>query len=253
MRIALLLALVGSLSSPARGAELEGVLRSRMTSPGGEEGPASGTGVMYVGPAGLRMEVEVKARGQELRFTSLVLHARPGVTYHLDEARKTYTEHAVGPEELVAARRTYRVEALGREKVAGFDCAHVALTDEQGKRFELWTTRELGDAGRFWSAQARGDGNWNGMQEALHAAGADGWPLRWSEGKRGAVWETTRVERKPVSPAVFDLSGYRRSERPAGVTRLTPEQERLLDNARAAARTSARAPPGSARARARPG
>ncbi len=240
MRTALL-AFLSLAAQQAAAADFEGVLRSRMTASTGEGGAVSGTGVMYVAPAGIRMEVEVKVGERKLSFASLVLHDRPGVAYRLDEKRKTYTVDDAPPA-AGESPRSFEVEKLGREKVAGISCLHVALTEAGGERFELWTASELGGAERFWRAQSQAEGHWAGMRQALHDAGADGWPLKWTEGRHGAVWETTGVERRGVDARLFDLSGYRKADQFEGM-QLTPEQRKALEEMRKR-RADAKAAPG---------
>ncbi|HUK66973.1 MAG TPA: DUF4412 domain-containing protein [Anaeromyxobacteraceae bacterium] len=206
-------ALAAALTSGAAPPPFEGVLESTLSVD--ERGVAGkGTAKIYMSAAGMRMEVNFVLGGASVSMTSLVLRARPGVVFLLDNASRSYSElDSQGAPAGESGKFT--VKELGHEKVAGYDTVHVVVTDPRGEMFEVWTTQEIGGAEAYWASQPT-RGKWAGFYKALEAAGAGGWPMKWSQresaGGSRASFEVTKVEAHPLPGELFDLSGYQRSK-----------------------------------------
>jgi Domain of unknown function (DUF4412) len=208
---------LASLASSGSPAPFEGLLESTLTVD--ERGVAgNGAAKIYMSPAGMRMEVSFSLGGASMTMTSLVLRSRPGVMFLLDPANKTYSE--VDTKGAPAGEPgKFTVKELGHEKVAGYDTSRVRVTDARGRSFEVWTTQAIQGAEAYWASQpARG--RWAGFYQALAAAGAGGWPMKWSqqasEGGGHASFEVTKVDERHLPAELFDLSGYALSKQSRG-------------------------------------
>ena len=88
-----------------------------------------------------------------VKMTTLNLRSKPGVTYLVNDARKTYsvvdTSRAGGQD---AEPEKFSVKKLGHERVAGHDCVHALVTGEKGEEWEIWSTKDLGGAEAFWKS-----------------------------------------------------------------------------------------------------
>jgi len=206
------LTLALAFAQGALGAPFEGLLESKLTVDAhGVAG--NGAAKIYMSPAGMRMEMTLALGGATVSMTSLVLNARPGKVYLIDPARKTYSELDTKGAQRGESEK-FTVKALGHEKVAGYDTARVLVTDARGQEFEVWTTRDIGGAEAYWASQPT-RGRWAGLYDALSAAGAGGWPMKWlqREGEGGgASFEVTKVDARPLPAELFDLSLYRKGD-----------------------------------------
>jgi len=239
-------ALALSLAGQTLAADFEGVIDARMTMVAkkkSEEG-GSGTIKMYVGSAGAKVNMQMASPMGEIKMTTLHLKAKPGVSYIINEEKKTYAEVTAGEDEddLLDDEKV-TVKRLPNEKVAGFDCAHAMITDSQGEQTEIWSSKALGGAEAFWVAQTgeqgRGGKKLKQRVEILRENGLDGWPLRFtSYQKKGDVtWETVKVDKRSLPASTFSLAGYTRVEGVEAVAggigqmKLSPEQQKKMDAA----------------------
>lgn len=243
MRHAVAAALGLALAASAAARDFEGIVESRITVKAkGEAERGSGTMRLLVSGKGARMETEMTTPMGHMKMTMLQLKARPGVSFAINESTRSYTEtkiHAGGHGREEPGKVT--VKKLGPERVAGHDCVHALVTDEQGEQSELWVTKELGGAETFWAAQLgeEGQGGERGraMAKGLRDAGLDGWPLKVVSRPRDGeevVWETVKVERKSLPSSLFSLSGYKKVEHgsPAmNQMQLSPEMQKRMDAA----------------------
>ncbi len=240
MRIALVAAAVAVLATPVSGAEFEGLLESKISVQGA--GAASGgTSKIWVSHLGTRMEMEIGASGQGMKITTIVLRAKPGLAFMVNDARKTYSEidFAKVPEPAKKDQETYTVRKLGSERVAGFDCTHVLVKGSGGSEFEIWSTKDLGNGSDYWASQRSASRSRSALAKALQEAAADGWPVKsvHRTGKIETTSELLRADRKAVPASLLDLSGYKKSEETgalgmAGQMQLSPEQQKQMDAAR---------------------
>lgn len=243
MRVSLVAATMLAVSALSVRAEFEGILESKMS----VQGPGmtgGGTTTVYRSRLGTRMEMDVGSGQASMKMTTLTLKAKPGLVYSLNVARKTYSEIDTTKTAETAARtdqEKYSVKKLAPERVVGFACTHVLVRSEKGEEYEVWSTTEIGSAADYWSAQRSMARSRGGLAKALREGAAEGWPVKWIHRQAGGdiatVWELVRAEKKAVSAALFDLSGYTKSEEQglaglAGQAELSPEQQQRLDAAR---------------------
>jgi hypothetical protein len=217
----------------------EGVIDSKMTAQGGQHG-MSGTGKMYVSKLGIRTEMEMGEGPASMKMTTLTLKSKPGFSYMVNDAKKTYSEIDTTTEQPSKEdQEKLSVKRLGSERVAGHDCAHALITGEKGDEWEVWSTKDMAGAEILWASMEKSAarrGKYGGLYKTMKDAGLDGWPMKWlmkpKDGSTGATWEVTGLEEKSVPASLFDLSKYKKSEGPAGAMgqmQLSPEQQKKLD------------------------
>ncbi len=244
MRHVLVAALALSLAASAAARDFEGVVESRITmKQKGEEDRGSGTMRLQVSAQGTRLETDMATPVGHMKMTILNLKARPGVSFAINEKTKSYTEmviHAAtghGQEK----PEKFTVKKLGHERIAGYDCVHALVTDEEGDQNDLWVTRELGGAETFWAAQmaeeSQGGQRGRAMAKSLRDAGLDGWPLKVKTRPQNGgevVWETVKVERRSLPSSLFSLSGYKKVEHGSAAMNqmeFSPEMQKKMDAA----------------------
>jgi hypothetical protein len=240
MRTPLLAALAVTLAGPAQAADFEGVIDTRLTMTAKQKEESGGGHLrLFVSAPGSRIEMQMTTPMGEMRLTMLHLKAKPGVSYLVNDEKKVYSEieGSRGDDKDQAEKIT--VKRLGNEQVAGYDCVHALVTDEQGEKTEIWSTKALGGAEAFWTAQAGEDRQQNrkfrGMAKSLRDAGVDGWPLKfrsWPREGQEMLWETTKVDRTSVPSSLFSLAGYTKAERGTsamGQMKLSPEQQKKME------------------------
>ena len=96
----------------------------------------------------------------------------PNLVYHINDAKKTYTEIDLTKIREMASQqpdtRKYTVEKLGQETILGYKTQHVlvqeqAAGDGKGMTTEMWTAKDLLDYATFARMQARhGQEGWRG-------------------------------------------------------------------------------------------
>lgn len=238
MRIALVALAAAVFSFPAGGAEFEGMIESKMSMQGGG---ASGGGTMkvWVSRPGTRMEMEMGAEGAGMKMATVVLRAKPGVAYLVNDAKKTYSEidTAKNASPARADEETFTVKKLGSEKVSGFDCAHSLIKGSKGSEFEVWSTKDLGSGSEYWASQ-RGASR-SSLARAMKEASVEGWPVKTvhRSGEMTTTMELVRADRKAVPASLFDLTGYQKSQETGygaatSQMQLSPEQQKKMDAAR---------------------
>src|SRR5205807_2040047 len=106
----------------------------------------------------------------------LVKSEKPDLAYKIDDASKSYTEIDLKKMREMgnqpgAPERTYTVKKLGKEKVLGFECQHVLVTEAgaHGGEIEMWTSKEVMDYATFSKLQPR-QGSRAAMEKALKDA-----------------------------------------------------------------------------------
>jgi len=234
---------LAAAAATARAADFEGVIDTRMTFTSQRAGGAgSGTMRVFVGPAGTRLELRFATPGGEIKTTMLQLKAGGGTSYLVDEAGKRYAELQDHREATAEGKDAqFTVQALPGERVAGYDCTHGLVTDDKGRKTEVWTSKAFGGAEAFWAAQGsreqREGVGFKAMAKKLREAGLDGWPLKVrsfpKEGQE-VVWEATSIERKAVPASLLSVAGYTKvepSELAMSQFKLSPEQQQEMEAA----------------------
>jgi hypothetical protein len=234
-------------------AQFEGVADFKITFHGeGTQGMES-SGKMYASKAGYRSEWEMAVSGrgarkgdsasgpQKMKMTMVGKKGDPDHVYMVNDENKTYSvmdlKKIREDSKDLQDKKTYTVQKLGGDTVAGMACQKASLTSSRGDVFDVCVSKEFGADADVISAMTRNrrSGSWFA---ALKDAGLEGFPVRFgtrpkADAEPTMVWELTRVERKSVPASLFDVPppGYRRTDYAVGG--LTPEQQKTLDDAKA--------------------
>lgn len=170
------------------------------------------------------------------RMVLLTKLSEPDRVYHLNDERKTYSVTDVSKEkrDSKGPERTWKVQKLGRDTVAGLSCEKALLTADDGDQTEVCVTREVIPSRAWLSA-------WNRREEqrtpftALKENGLDGFPVRWvfrAKGKSetSSSIELVRFERKSVPGSLLEIPpGYRKTSTSSVL--MSPEQEKAVRDA----------------------
>jgi hypothetical protein len=210
------------------------------------------TGKMYVSHAGYRTEWEMSlpfgpgrretaAAPAHLKMTLVGRKADPDHVYMVNDENKTYSVMDLKKIREESAKnadnRTYTVEKLGNDTVAGITCQKAAVTSSKGDVFDVCVSKDwFADPDLISSfTRNRRSGAWIA---ALKDSGLPGFPIRFSTRPKAdatatMTWELTHVERKAPPASLFDVPppGYKQTEYAVGG--LSPEQQKAIDGARA--------------------
>jgi hypothetical protein len=140
----------------------------------------------------------------------------------IDHREKTFAKVSASDAARLAASATsgklsgarYKVKVLGREKILGHACDHLALTRDE-ELVDACVTKDLMDVyGVLRKLQEANSGIGEaGIFRALDAAGHPGLPLRYTVIREGqkVTTEVVKVERAKVPDSVFSVpKDYRR-------------------------------------------
>ena len=241
--LAALVALVAFALPAAARAQFEGRLEYTMSAmPGakpaaaGSQAGGGGTVTAWIGSGGMRSESHVKmtipGHGEhEMNTISIFRKAEPDRTYFVNEERKTYTVIEASKEG--DADDTWKVEKVGSATVAGYPCERARFTREGSGHMELCVTQKLGT---LPLAALQGQRTDRGLPGALVRAGLNGVPVRWSsvgkDSKEEFVMELVSAHKEKVPASKFEIpSGYTKAEGLGGMTNMTPEQSKQMDEA----------------------
>lgn len=232
------MAVLAALAFPvAARADFEGVLESKVTA---GQGQATGTVRTWISSAGIRSESELSSpRAQQAgmgthKLTVIFKTAEPDRSYLLDDQRKTYSVHEIGPS-TSGDDEKYTVRRLGKATVAGHTCESVAVTNDSGHESEVCVAEDLvASAGWFRTVFERQGGGRMGLFKALADAGVKGLPIRWvSKAKDGSDqfrMELVSAKRQRVPASTFEIpAGYTKSE--AMAPAMTPEMAKRMEEA----------------------
>jgi hypothetical protein len=196
---------------------MEGVIDMKLSSKAG-----AGTMRVAVSKVGARSEVALDAT--PMKLVMVVKHANPDTLFFLDDSQKTYSEMDLKRmREQAAAQQSgpppkYAVKKLGRDKVAGFSCVRVQVTnDREPDSQEMCLSKDVHDFSTFARTQRQGSpAGGAALEKALKDAGAEGFPVRFIQ-KRGndvvMSMEVVKVDKKAVPASTFDVpAGYKKTE-----------------------------------------
>ncbi|HEX4440127.1 MAG TPA: DUF4412 domain-containing protein [Thermoanaerobaculia bacterium] len=237
------LSLVAILAASAALAQSEGVADYKITGGSG----MTGTSRLYFSKAAFRIEWNMALSGdeskrergpREMKMTMFAKLSDPDVVYSINDDTKTWSTWNTkeARDEAAKSREKYTVEKLGTDTVAGFSCQNARVKSSSGTEMEVCVTRDISAPAGWLSAmnRQRGGGAW---WSAMHDAGIEGLPVRWStkrEGRGGhggtVTMEITKFEKKSVPASMFEIpAGYTKSD-PMSVG-MSPEQKRQMDEA----------------------
>lgn len=215
-------------AAPASAA-FQGQLDFKITMQGG-----AGTMKVLVGEAGVRTEMDMKARGQDIAITMVVKHADHDTAYMINDRSKTYAEV-----DLKKARESkqkggkYTAKKLGKDKIAGYDATRSLVTDERGNKIEVWTTKQLELDEKMMRAMGDNAPN-EGLMAALKDAGAEGFVLKLvnKDAEESLTMEVVKVEKRKIPASRFEVpAGYKKSEMGVAGAAMSPEQQKQLQEA----------------------
>lgn len=221
-------AVVAALGVSAVQAEFEGVIRMKMTSAG-----ATGNIQIYASKAGMRNEMEMRAEKgpAAMKMVTLVRTDKPDTAYQINDAAKTYAEIDLkeAKEKAGKADAKVSVKKLGRETVAGYDCAHVLVTSA-GAETELWTSKDILDYKSFAKVAGPKSGVSDSYYQALKGAGADGFVVKSLHRAKGevATMELVGVEKKSLSPSLFEVPAGYAKQSSMGMNMMPPDAQKNM-------------------------
>ena len=163
------------------------------------------------------------------KWTSLGKLAEPGVTYLINDERKTYAvikaDEATGPPE------KWTVERRGRDTVLRYACEKVLLRDASGHEIDGCVAKDL-PGYSHWLTAMRRQGQMPDMVKALRDAGVDGFFVRMSfkqpgQTRSSGTMELVRAEPQAVPASLLEVPpGYRQVD--LMMLNATPEQEQQI-------------------------
>lgn len=196
-------------------------------------------------PVGVRALVAVGAQGIDMKITTIVKKARPDTAVFLNEGTKLYAE--VDLSERRGQGGAWKAKKVGEAKVGGYACVEHEVTQESGRTFHVWTTKDVGLDAATAAALVEQAGADLALHQAVRASGGGDVVVKLvgSEGKGQMVLELQRVTDKSVPPARFDVpAGFTKGTMidvlvPEGLQKkmqemmknLTPEQKARLEEA----------------------
>src|SRR5262249_17112011 len=134
-------------------------------------------------------------------------------------------------------KRTYTVQKLGADTVAGIPCQKAAATSSKGDVFDACMSKEFDADTDLVSVMTRNRRS-GSLFSALKDAGVEGFPVRFGMRPRAdaeptMVWELTRIDRKTPPASLFDVPppGYKQTDYAVGG--LSPEQQKAIEDAKA--------------------
>jgi hypothetical protein len=242
------------VASPAHlYAQFEGTADFKITFQGAGTQGLESSGKMYVSRAGYRSEWEMalgsggarkgdSASGpRKMKMTMVAKKGDPDHLYLVDDESKTYSvtdlKKAREESKTIEDKRTYTVEKLGTDTVAGIPCQKAAVTSSKGDVFDVCVGRSFGIDADVLAAMTRNhrSGSWF---TALKDNGIEGFPVRFGirprkDADATMIWEITRIDRRAPPASLFDVPppGYRQTDHAVGG--LSPEQRKALDDAKA--------------------
>jgi hypothetical protein len=210
----LLCAVLFSAASWRAVAQFEGVIEMKITAAEG-----GGALKLLISKKAARSEVSMTAEKMTMQIVSLVKFDKPDIIYLLNEKRKSYSEMELGEMKKMAEKMTpsesaYKVQKLGKEKILGYLCEHLLLTNEDGET-EIWVSKELIDYETFSKFNQNRSAPTD-LEKALKEAGALGMPMKQISSKgtpQETRMEVVKVEKKKLAASVFEIpKDYQKTE-----------------------------------------
>ena len=248
----LLLAGVLLSAAAAARAQFEGTADLKIVTGHGKES-VNATGKLFASKAAYRMEWEAdlsrygkdksgsgSQAPQKFRTALFGTVAEPDKLYMIDDAHKTYSIwdlKKMRSENSDLPKQTYTVQKLGTDTVAGISCQKAQLTSSNGNVIDACVAKEFAVSNDWLAALGRRQKENTTWVGALRENGLTGFPVRFAMRGKGqtepfVTMEVTKVERGPVSAAMFEVpAGYKETDFALGG--LSPEQQKAASDARA--------------------
>jgi hypothetical protein len=177
---------------------------------------------------------------QKIRTALFGTVAEPDKMYMIDDAHRTYSVwdlKKMRSENSDLPKQTYTVQKLGTDTVAGIACQKAQLTSSNGNVIDVCVAKEFSVSSDWLAALGRRQKENTTWVGALRENGLIGFPVRYAMRAKGqtepfVTMQVTRVERGPVSAALFEVpAGYKETDFAMGG--LSPEQQKAVSDARA--------------------
>ncbi|KER10351.1 MAG: hypothetical protein HY22_05630 [[Candidatus Thermochlorobacteriaceae] bacterium GBChlB] len=227
-------------------AQFEGVIEMKMTS---SENEMSGEMKMMLVKSAMRIESNIKTEKMPVKMTMLMKLNDQDKMYMLNDEAKTYTElnlkEARERSNAMTKDRKVTVKKLGKEKILGYNCDHIMVTQEGlDEGTEMWVSKDVIDYSFYEKFQAANQGGGGNYAKALKDAGADGFPLKTVSGK--VTSEVTKITKGAPAAAMFEIpKGYKqvgvmenmmnmmspeqRKQMEESMKNMTPEQRKMME------------------------
>jgi len=194
-------------------AQFEGEIQMKVTAADG-----GGTMAMFISQNAIKTEMNLSAEKMKMQMSSLMKMDNPNIIYLINDKSKSYSEIDLKEMEKMAqgmmpTKEKYKVQKLGKEKILGYDCDHILVSDSDSE-MEMWVTKDLLDYATFkkfnQSPQA------DGLEKAMKDAGVLGMPLKQISNKGTATeskMEVVKINKAKLPASTFDIpKGYKKTE-----------------------------------------
>ncbi len=194
-------------------AQFEGEIQMKLT---GADGV--GTMTMLIGKKAIKTEMSITAEKMKVQMSSLMRLDNPNIIYLINDQSKSYSEINLKEMEKMAqgltpTKETYKVQKLGKEKILGYDCDHVRITDSDGE-MDMWIAKGILDYDIF--KKFNQNPQTDGLEKALKEAGVWGMPLKQIVSKGTAqqtTMEAVKINKSALPASTFEIpKGYKKTE-----------------------------------------
>jgi hypothetical protein len=194
-------------------AQFEGEVQMKITAADG-----GGTMAMFISQNAIKTEMNLSAENMQMQMSSLMKMDNPNLIYIINDKSKSYSELDLKEMEKMAqgmtrTKETYKVQKLGKEKILGYDCDHILVSDSDSE-MEMWIAKGIMDYDTFKKFnQSQQD---NGLEKALKEAGVLGMPLKQIMNKGTAAetkMEVVKINKGKLPASTFEIpKGYKKTE-----------------------------------------
>jgi len=153
----------------------------------------------------------------EMRMAVLTDMNNPEQIIMLNERRKQYSVMDLSDVNKKQKKdEVYQVKKLGTVNFRGLNCIHSEAINQDGERFEIWTTTEIPGyqdmVDLYAKSQQMGTDNlWAAMQDA----GSAGFMVKFQVEQKGtaSILELVEIQKTSVPPSTFEIpDGYKESK-----------------------------------------
>lgn len=194
-------------------AQFEGEIQMKISASEG-----GGTMTMFVGKSAIKTEMNISAEKMTMQMASLMKMDNPKIIYIINDKSKSYSEIDLKEMEkmtqgIVPTKEQYKVQKLGKEKILGYDCDHILVSDSDSET-EMWVSKGLIDFETFkkFNQNLQADG----LEKALKDAGVLGMPLKQISNKGTAEatkMEVVKINKSKLPASTFEIpKGYKKTE-----------------------------------------
>jgi hypothetical protein len=161
--------------------------------------------------AGMRMEMEMEMPQMGKMQNIIIMPKGKNTMYMLNPKTKTYMESPtnINPKAINAA---FNIQVVGNEKVGGYNCVHLKVTNGDKQITDMWTTKDIAGY-ETMMALAKGNDTFGSekVYAQLKSKGVDGMLVKTviNIGKKPMVNELVKAENRSNPASLFALpTGY---------------------------------------------